>query len=169
MSKPFLKVTDFTDAIMTGIRSLQDQETLVGIPSGEASRDQLPNGESPEINNAAILFINEFGSPANNIPARNPMKTGIRRAQERIAEEYKTAAKKALSRGQAAVETHFERVGIIASNSVKQVINQQIDMDPPSDATLLAREREGFKGTKALIVTGQTRNAITYVVKRRSL
>ena len=35
-----------------------------------------------------------------------------------------------------------------------------------SDATLETRESEGFKGTKALIVTGQMRNAITYVVKK---
>jgi hypothetical protein len=159
--KASLKVTaDFTDKMRDIVKSFRRDEVLVGIPESKADRrDDAP------INNATIMAINEFGSPANNIPARPVMAIGIRNAQEAIAEEFKKAAIGALSRGQSALTTYYNRAGIIASNSIKKAINDQIGIDPPSESTLRARKSKGFKGTKALIVTGQLRNSITYVVK----
>ncbi|MFI5416190.1 MAG: hypothetical protein ACHQXJ_02430, partial [Nitrososphaerales archaeon] len=63
---------------------------------------------------------------------------------------------------------YYERAGIIAANACKKVINDQEGLKPPAPATLKARKyitASGFKGTKSLLVTGQVRNAITYVVK----
>lgn len=163
MSKPFLKVTsDFTKSFNDTISVLKDKETLVGIPQSEA-----PRKEGDPINNAALLFINEYGSPAQNIPARQPMKTGIRNAQESIAEQFKNCAKNVLSKGASVIDVYFERAGIIASNSVKKAINDQENMAAPAPATIAARKRSGFNGTSALIVTGQLRNAITYVVRSK--
>lgn len=156
--KPFLKIEDFTKAFMNSVAALRQSETLVGIPEEENKR------EDEGIGNAALLFINNFGSPANNIPARPVMEIGIRNAQDDIANEMKRAAIAGLSKGGKAVTQYFERVGIIASNSVKRAINEQIDIESPADSTLKNRESKGFKGTKALLVTGQLRNAITYVV-----
>lgn len=161
MSKPTLKVTsDFTKTFNETIAKFKGDAVLVGIPSAETER-----GDHEAITNAAILAINEFGSPANNIPPRPVMAIGIKNAQPQITEQFKLAAKNALTQGFKALEFYYERAGIIASNSIKKAINAQIDIDPPSAATLRARESKGFKGTKALIVTGQMRNAITYVVK----
>lgn len=160
MSKPFLKVEDFTGAFMNAVASLRQSETLVGIPEEEDNRQE----DDGVIGNAALLFINNFGSPANNIPARPVMEIGIRNAQDAITEEMRKAAKEGLSKGGKAVTQYFDRVGIIASNSVKRAINDQIDIEPPADSTLKNRESRGFKGTKSLLVTGQMRNAITYVV-----
>jgi hypothetical protein len=162
MSKPFLKIDDFTGAFMNAVAALKQQETLVGIPEDENDRT-----EDGEIGNAALLFINNFGSPANNIPARPVMEIGIRNAQDAIALEMKRAAQEGLSKGGKAVTQYFDRVGMIASNSVKRAINEQIDIEPPAQGTLNQRERKGFKGTKSLIVTGQMRNAITYVVRAK--
>lgn len=162
MSKPFLKIEDFTKAFMESVAALKVMETLVGIPEEDNSRQ-----EQGEIGNAALLFINNFGSPANNIPARPVMEIGIRNAQDQIAEEMKKAAKNGLKKGPKALAQYYERAGIIASNSVKRAINDQIGIEPPADSTLAARQRAGFKGTKALIVTGQMRNAITYVVRSK--
>lgn len=161
MSKPFLKIEDFTKAFKNAVDALQVKRTLVGIPEDENSR---PDDGSP-IGNAALLFINNFGSPANNIPPRPVMEIGIRGAQDAITQEMKNAAKKGLTKGGAAITQYYERVGIVASNSVKRAINDQIDIEPPAESTLKGREAKGFKGTKALIVTGQMRNAITYVVE----
>lgn len=166
MSKPFMKVSDFTKAFMNNLKALQDLETLVGIPSAETER-KPEKGESSEITNAALLFINEFGSPAQNIPARPVMKIGIKNAQDSIGLEFKKAAQTVLSKGPSAVERYYERAGIIASNSVKKVINDQEGIEHISFATALNRLRKGFKGDKALIVTGQMRNAITYVVRNK--
>lgn len=163
MSEPTLNYTDFTDRFMKAIESFKKDAVLVGIPETENNRDN-----AGPIGNAALLAINNFGSPANNIPARPVMQIGIKNAQEAIAAQFKVAAQTVLSKGPSALQTYYERAGIIASQSIKKVINDQEGIDPPAEATLKARKyitKTGFKGTKALVVTGQMRNAITYVVK----
>lgn len=163
MSKPTLTVTsDFTKEFNETIKKFKNDEVLVGIPAQDTNRD---NTESEPVNNATLLAINEFGSPAQNIPARPVMKIGILNAQDEIAAQYKNAVKAAFKNGVSALGVYYERIGIIASNSIKKAINSQEGIEPPSSATLAARKAKGFKGTKALIVTGQMRNAITYVVK----
>lgn len=161
MSAPKLTVTnDFTDKINEIVKKFRRDAVLVGIPAEDTQRK-----DGDPINNSTLLAINEFGSPINNIPARPVMAIGIKNAQDEIAEQFKQAAKNALSKGLSALSTYYNRVGIIASNSVKKAINAQEGFDPPSEATLAARKAKGFSGTKALIVTGQMRNSITYVVK----
>lgn len=160
MSKPVMVTEDFTDDFNKIVKSFKRDAVLVGIPQEEAKRD-----ESTLINNATILAINEFGSPLNNIPPRPVMAIGLKNAQNEITDQFKLAVQKAFSQGISALNTYYNRAGIIASNSIKKVINSQEDIDPPSEATLEARKSKGFKGTKALIVTGQMRNSITYVVK----
>ena len=152
--------SDFTSEFNEIIKSFKRDAVLVGIPEDENGR----NDDAP-IGNAALLAINNFGSPINNIPARPVMQIGIKNAQTEIAAAFREGAKQALSKGLAALSVTYNRVGIIASNSVKKAINSQEGIDPPSEATLKAREAKGFKGTKALVVTAQMRNAITYVVK----
>ncbi len=159
--KPTLTVTeDFTTEFNAIVAKFKKDTVLVGIPEEDNARTK-----SGTIGNAALLAINNFGSPANNIPARPVMEIGIGRAQGEIAEEFRSAAAKAFSGSTGAVSAAYQRAGIIASNSVKKVINDQIGIAGPSDATIAARESRGFKGEKALLVTGQMRNAITYVVK----
>lgn len=161
MTKTRVTVTsDFTKQFNDIISKFKRDAVLVGIPEDGKEREK----DDP-INNATLLAINNFGSPANNIPARPVMAIGIRNAQDAIVEQFKQGAKLALSEGLSALSIVYNRIGIIASNSVKKAINSQEDIAAPSDATLAARKAVGFKGTKALIVTGQMRNAITYVVK----
>jgi hypothetical protein len=160
MSKERFTVTsDFTKDFNEIIKSFKNDNVLVGIPENKTDRK-----ENAPINNATLLAINNFGSPINNIPARPVMSIGIKNAQDDIAEQYKLAIKNAFSKGFSALDTYYNRAGIIASNSIKKAINDQLGIEEPSEATLKAREARGFKGTKALVVTGQMRNAITYVV-----
>lgn len=162
MSKPTFKVTeDRTKELLKIIASFKNDSVLVGIPQeGSARTDDTPIG------NAALLFINNFGSPVNNIPARPVMDVGIRMAQPAIAAEFKKAVQNALTKGLSSLAQYYERAGIIASNSVKRAINDQIDIAPPADSTLKGRKSKGFMGNKALMVTGQLRNSITYVVQK---
>lgn len=159
-AKPTLVTEDFTENFNAIVKQFRRDAVLIGIPQDDAERK-----EDDPINNAALLAINEFGSPLNNIPPRPVMAIGIRNAQDAIAEQFKLAAQGALTKGVAALSVAYNRAGIIASNSVKKAINAQEGFPGPSEATLAAREAAGFKGTKSLIVTGQMRNAITYVVK----
>ena len=163
MSAPFLKVTeDLTDAFNNIVKALQQKETLVGIP--EKTTERKKDDAEGTINNATILFINEHGSPAQNIPARPVMAIGIRKAQDDIAEQFKKAAQSSLKSGTYEMDKYYERAGFVATNSIKNVINNQTDIQAPAESTLAARRARGFKGDKALIVTGQLRNAITHVV-----
>ncbi len=161
MSKPSLTVTsDFTEEFNRIIAGFKRDAVLVGVPEEDTTRD-----DDAPINNATLMAINNFGSPANNIPARPVMAIGIANAQAEIAEQFRQATIKALSQGLSALTTYYNRAGLIAANSIKKAINSQEGIKPPADATLAARESAGFKGTKALIVTGQMRNSVTYVVK----
>ena len=160
MSKPKMTVTsDFTENFNKIVKSFKGDAVLVGIPQEETARTD------GVINNATLLAINEFGSPLNNIPKRPVMAIGIKKAQPEIAEQFKLAVQKSFSQGIDALSVYYNRAGIIASNAIKKVINSQEGIKPPSEATLAARKAQGFAGTKALIVTGQMRNAITYLVK----
>jgi hypothetical protein len=158
----FTVSSDFTDEFNRIISKFKRDAVLVGIP--EETTEREPDENAP-INNATILAINNFGSEEAGIPARPVMQIGIRKAQPELIELFKKGAIDALSKGLSALFSTYNRAGIVASNSIKKVINSQEGIKEPSQATLDARERQGFKGTKALIVTGQMRNAITYVVK----
>lgn len=167
MSKPTLKVTsDFTKQFNDIVKKFKNEDVLVGIPAADSER-KSEQGSPQMITNAALLAINEFGSPLNNIPPRPVMKIGIKNAQEEIASQFETMTKNIFKTMGGSLDIYFNRIGIIASNSIKKAINSQEDIDPPSEATLAARAAKGFKGTKALIVTGQMRNAITYVLRNK--
>lgn len=159
--QPTLTVTkDFTENFKDIVKGFKRDAVLVGIPAEDSTR----TGDE-QVNNATLLALNNFGSAANNIPARPVMALGIAAARDAIAEEFKNAARGALSGGLSVLAIYYNRAGIIAANSIKKVINAQEGFAPPSESTLATREAHGFKGTKALVVTGQMRNAITYVVK----
>lgn len=163
MSKPSLVVSDFTDKFNETIKRFKRDAVLIGIPETDEARD-----DDAPINNATILAINHFGSPANNIPPRPVMSIGIKNAQDAVYEQFKLCAREALSTGPIALEKYYNRIGIIASNSVKRVITTQDGIEGPAESTLKARKyitKSGFKGLKSLLVTGQMRNSITYVVQ----
>lgn len=165
MKNPTIKVTDFTADFNAVIKRFKNDQVLVGIPAEKTERSDDKSDDKSGITNAALLAINNFGSPAQNIPPRPVMAIGIANAQDEIADQFALAAKNALKDGVSAVTKYYNRAGIIASNSIKKAINSQEGIEAPAESTIKSRESKGFKGTKALIVTGQMRNAITYVVK----
>lgn len=163
MSKPTLKVaSDFTEEFNRAINTFKHDPVLIGIPEDNTERK-----DGDPISNAAILAINEFGSPLNNIPAWPVMSIGLKNAANEIAEQFKKAIKGTLTKGTGTLEAYYIRAGIIASNSVKRAINDQEGAPSLAESTIDARRARGFRGNKRLIVTGQVRNAITFVVKRK--
>lgn len=164
MSKSTLRVTtDFTNQFNRIIGQFKSDAVLVGVPESDTER-KSDSKSKQEINNATLLAINNYGSPANNIPARPVMQIGIKNVQDQVAALFAKTATEALTKGEAALDTGYNRIGIVASSSIKKVINSQEGIEAPSQSTLKSRERAGFSGNKALIVTGQLRNSITYVV-----
>lgn len=164
---PTPKVTmtlDKMPEVLEAMRMLTNERVYVGIPDKENGR------EGGAIGNAGIGFVQENGSPRNNIPARPFLRPGVEKVRETIAEELGAGARALLGGRADAVRTSFNRAGILASNSVKGVINSGEGFAPLSDATLKARrtrKRAPRKGTKPLIDTGQLRNSVTYVIRKR--
>lgn len=165
--------------ILRGISELTAKTVLVGIPESEAPRD----GTEP-VNNAALGYIHEHGSPANNIPARPFLIPGVQSAQEAVAAKLKGAAKAALDKKTEGVSKGLHAAGLAAQSAVRAKLNSG-DFAPLSNATLRARARKGRQGAvdelesraagnepgtetaKPLVDTGQLRNSINYVIRNK--
>lgn len=161
-----LKMTyDRVGKIQAALESLGKQRVLVGIPAENGGRTPEP-GSDEKINNAALGFIHENGSPAANIPARPFLMPGIRLAQEPIADLLESDIRSNLTtKGPRRNPTQtLHAVGILAQNAVKKRLTDGPHA-PLHPYTIQKRKERGRKGTKPLIDTGQLRNSITYVVE----
>lgn len=170
---------DNTGKLFDALVQLGKKEVLVGIPAENSNRDDIP------FSNAAIGYLNEFGSPAKNIPARPHLIPGIRSVHTKTTAELKIAAKAILDAQPDKAEQALNRAGQIAVQGVQAVITQS-NFVPLADSTLAARARRGRKGAaqelenrksglppdnvnaKPLIDTGIYRRSITYVVRKKN-
>jgi hypothetical protein len=178
---------DNAQAILDALRSLTKKDVLVGIPSEDSEREDVPFG------NAGIGYVNEYGSPAQNIPPRPHLIPGVKSVEEQTVPQLKTAAQAALDGNAAGAERALNRAGTLAANGVRRYMTIT-GFTPLADSTVEARARRGRKGAKAelarrsadgklnainpdsgqlisnenvrpLIDTGQYRRAITHVVR----
>lgn len=152
---------DRLDDLMKQIKSLTQSRVLVGVPAGETDRQ----GGEP-ITNAALAYIHDNGAPEVNIPARQFMAPGIAAAEDRITTALKTGARGALLGDKDAADIAFNKAGLIAQSSIRSKINEGVP-PPLAPSTLADRRRRGRTGEKPLIDTGQLRNSITYVVRKK--
>lgn len=189
-------VKDKLKEVVKSINSLVSQVVLVGIPEVDDARREddesgkvkiskgiVSGGSETQINNATLGYIHENGSPANNIPARPFLVPGVQSAQTKIESRLKKAANAALDGNFGNVDNELNGAGMVARDSVKTKINSG-DFVPLAESTLKARARRGRKGAeeelanrlaggnpsndsaKPLIVTGQLRNSINYVIRK---
>lgn len=154
---------DNLEAVVKAIHQLTGDEILVGIPQANAARR---NDDNTSITNAEIGYIQETGSPAMNLPARPFLVPGIEAVQKLIAAKLEKAARAALDGSSDDVEKAFIAAGLVGQNGVRAQINDG-DFAPLAEATLAARQRRGRTGTKPLIDTGQLRNSVTYVIRKK--
>ncbi|MFG1172157.1 hypothetical protein AAFN90_00825 [Erwiniaceae bacterium CAU 1747] len=150
--------TDNAQAIIDSLKALTRKDVLVGIPEAESAR------EDGEFGNAGIGYINENGSPAQNIPPRPHLKPGVASVQQQYLPHLKAAAQKALSGDQEGAIRSLEAAGTVAANGVKRYITVT-GFTPLADTTLAARQRRGRTGDKPLIDTGEYRRSITHIVR----
>ncbi|TGC25033.1 hypothetical protein [Escherichia sp. E1130] len=171
--------TDNAQAILDSLKALTSKEVLIGIPAEDSEREDVPFG------NAGIGYLNEYGSPAQNIPARPHLQPGVKSAESQTVPQLKDAALAAFDGNESSAEQSLERAGQLAVNGVRAFINAA-DFVPLADSTVEARARRGRKGAKAemarraagdlpgtdgakpLVDTGQYVRAITYVVRDKN-
>jgi hypothetical protein len=182
---PFLKIkTDDLESMQSTFKALTEMTVLVGFPEDTTQRTDESVGNR-EITNAALGYIHDTGMPEQNIPARPFMIPGMNEVEDKVADQLTSLAKKALTKRIASeVIKGWERVGVIAMTGLKRKINEGIP-PPLAESTLRKRGAKGDAGSlwelawreagaepgtdtaKPLIVTGQLRNAINYVIRKR--
>lgn len=157
MSRTGLEILhDGLPDLLRRMAAVAQRDVLVGIPAGE-QRDDGPT-------NAEIGYQNEFGSPANNIPARPHLIPGVAAVQDKAVARLTQAASAAATGRMSDAERHLHAAGLIAQSSVRRTLTTAA-YRPLSERTLAERRARGRTGTKPLIDTGQYRNSITYVVR----
>jgi hypothetical protein len=150
------------------LAKLTKDRVLVGVPNTTADREPESGEEASPINNATLAYIQNYGSAANNIPARPFMEPGIKNAKDKIASTYAKAAKDIFAHPGKDMSDAHQAVGVIAQTSIQQKITDG-PFAPLADSTVAARGARGRSGDMTpLIDTGQLRRAITYVVREKS-
>ncbi|CCM44471.1 hypothetical protein [Cronobacter sakazakii] len=149
---------DKAQSIVDALKTLANKDVLVGIPE---SKDERDDGD---IGNAAIGYINENGSPAQNIPPRPHLKPGVKSVEQDFMPHLKAAAQKALEGNAEGAVTSLDRAGTVAANGVKRYITIT-GFTPLADVTIANRLRRGRTGNKPLIDTGEYRRSITHIVR----
>lgn len=171
--------TDKLAQVMTTMAQLVKKDVLVGIPDSAPERK-----EDTPLSNAQIGYILDNGSPKANIPPRPFLVPGVENVQPEIVEDFRGGAKAALDGNAAGVERSLVRAGLRAQNAVREKI-QDGPFVPLSEVTLRNRARRGRKGAreeldrraagedpgtstaKPLLDTGQLRNSVTFVVRKK--
>lgn len=162
-----LKVTkDRVSEVLKTLRQLTQNEVLVGVPAEDAGRKPDPDDPHP-LNNAEIGFILEHGAPEANIPARPHLVPGVQAEQDKIAKVLKMGAGKALEGDAKGLADSLVAAGLIAERGVKNKITDG-PFVPLAPMTIAKRKAKGRTSVKPLIDTGQYRNSITHVVRKRS-
>lgn len=152
---------DILDKVTASLAAMGKRRVMIGIPSPENVR----NGDA--IGNAALGYVHEHGSVANNIPARPFLVPGVKAAEPQALKSLKASAQQTLSGNASALDRGLNTAGLMAQSSVKRTIKAGEGFAPLAGSTLAARRRKGFKGEKPLIRTGQLLNSITYVVREQ--
>ncbi len=132
---------DNAQAILDALKSISKKEVLVGIPEDDSQREDTPFG------NAGIGYVNEYGSPAQNIPPRPHLIPGVKSVEEQTVPQLKAAAQAALDGNAAGAERALNQAGQKAVNGVRHYM-KITNFTPLSDSTIEARTKRGKVGRK---------------------
>jgi hypothetical protein len=175
---PISIVKDRVNEIEKIIRELASKQVLVGIPEDKSGR-RAEQGINPVITNAALGYIHEQGSPAQNIPSRAWLVPGVAAGKDKTADYFKQAGVAAFEGDKAKADKALNIAGQYNVNTIKARISQGIP--PPlkhprrvrgTTAAARARNRKAQAAAGAgqetpLIDTAQFINSINYVIRKK--
>ncbi len=156
-------VEDRRKAVFAAFRVLVKDRVLVGIPADNAARKADAKEEKPKLTNAEIGYLNEFGAPEANIPARPHLVPGVQKALPQITKLYRAAVTRAAAGDIKGIREIEAEIGLTATSSVKSLITDGIS-PKLADSTVKDRKRRRRTGTTPLLDTGQYRRNIDFVV-----
>lgn len=149
------KRKDIYDKFKQSLKKISKVDLLVGVPQEETQRE----AGSKSITNAELMFIHTNGSPAKNIPPRPTIEPTINENKARITKMFSEGVKNALSEDGSTKD--IEKLGIWLMNKIKAKFGSD-ELAPDSPATIAKK-----KSDRPLIDTGQLRNSITYVIRKK--
>jgi hypothetical protein len=164
-------IKDNSAQIVRALEQLARQQVLVGIPQSNDIRPGDPLG------NAAIGYINEYGSPINNIPPRAWLIPGIQQAHAQTTRYFEQAINHALQGNAGGSMRALHAAGQYTVNVVKVRIQSFIQpvLSPRTIQNRINRNphrRQVAAATQPiatnfipLIDTGEFINNIQYVVR----
>jgi hypothetical protein len=158
---------DRVDEILRAVAELTGREVMIGVPSTSADRENDPLN-SP-LNNAEIGYIQEYGSPVANIPARPHLVPGVQSVQAQVVTELRRAGGSAIDGNENAVQRAFTKIGLMCQNAVRGMIYN--GLAPLSAATLRRRKTRLIaprQGETPLVDLGIYRRSLTFVVRDRT-
>lgn len=138
-----------------GFRFWRKKDVLVGIPQEEDSVRE------DGVTNAELMYIHSYGSPINSIPARPTIEPAIEKNRVVIAQILRGGMAGTLTGNLASGDAALKRAGTFAVAKAKEMFGSS-ELAPNAPSTIR------MKGSSApLIDTGQLRNAITFVIRRK--
>lgn len=191
MNSRVIITKDKVNSVIGSITQLVGKQVLVGIPEAETARQDDASTAHPT--NADLGYIHEFGSPRANIPARPFLIPGVRKVLAQALSHLKGAVYATLDAKPEVADRELVTAGVIAESSAKREITTG-DFVPLSPYTVANRYRQrgtqtrraneerylelvrggtpaasaqAQAGIRPLINTGQLRQAITSVVRKK--
>lgn len=188
MSRVIVKA-DHVTRVVSSLNRLVRKQVLVGIPENTTNREEGEDGGP--VTNAALGYIHEFGSPADNIPARPFLIPGVKKSAREYLPHMKGAVSATLDGNSGRAQQELVAAGLVAETGAKNEIETG-DFEPLKPATIRARkygrgtqsrrpseeqylnlvksgvppaDAQAQAGIRPLIDTGQLRNSITSVVR----
>lgn len=171
--------------VLTAIRNATKNDVLFGIPGENAGRDDS------KLNNPTIGYIMEYGSPAQNVPARPWLYPGVFAIRDMAITKLRRAMILAIGGNSQAIDATYHNIGPKAVTAI--MLRISAGLPPPlSKRTLEARARRkqgtgvgirkgatkelasrkagnapSVEFAKPLIDTGGLTGSITYVIRKR--
>jgi hypothetical protein len=164
MSVTFERKTNRTVADLERVaKKFAGLNVKVGFLRPQNPRPKDPP-EKPKVTNSLLGYVHENGSPANGIPARPFLRPAMMSNEKYVSEKLNKALSEDFLEDRGAVPKAMEVIGTHIRDAAKRNITQQNGFVPLAPSTLKQRAAVKKKRTKALIDTGQLRNAIHYKV-----
>jgi hypothetical protein len=150
---------DRVKEMLDSVSYLTKNKVMVGTPAATAGRSGDP------INNAAIGYINEYGSPAKNIPPRPWLYPPVNAMQDKAAAMLEKAADAVFDGKPGDAENTMNALGLLAVAEIRKFIVAGAFV-PLAPRTLADRKRRKITSTKPLLATYSFWRAISYVVRK---
>lgn len=148
-------------SVLGAIKRATGESVLVGVPYYHTARP----GDLG-ISNADLGYIHEFGAPAANIPARPFLVPGVLSARKLTTGLMADGMSNEMAGQRGAAHVSLHKAGLVAVNHVRQTITDGVSPGL-SEVTIRLRLERGRTGTTPLLDTGQLRNSITYVIRKK--